>query len=53
MPLTLTNSENDLAMKYDPTLTFIAEIYEQMVTQIDPAYLIPPEKLDSVFMYNL
>ncbi|MGR3293387.1 MAG: hypothetical protein ACUZ9M_05135 [Candidatus Scalindua sp.] len=33
-------------MKYDPTLTFIAEIYEQMVTQIDTAYLIPPEKLE-------
>jgi len=46
MPLTLANSENDLAMKYDPTLTFIAEIYEQMVTQIDPAFLIPPEKLE-------
>jgi hypothetical protein len=46
MPLTLTDNENDLAMKYDPTLTFIAEIYEQMVTQIDPAYLIPPEKLE-------
>ncbi len=46
MPLTLADSENDLAMKYDPALTFIAEIYEQMVTQIDPAYLIPPEKLE-------
>ncbi len=46
MPLTLANSENDLAMKHDPTLTFIAEIFEQMVTQIDPAYLIPPEKLE-------
>jgi len=46
MPLTLTNSENDLALKHDSTLTFIAEIYEQMVTQIDPAYLIPPEKLE-------
>ncbi len=46
MPLTLASSENDLAMKYDPTLTFIAEIYEQMVMQIDPAYLIPPEKLE-------
>jgi hypothetical protein len=33
-------------MKHDPTLTCIAEIYEQMVTQIDPAYLIPPEKLE-------
>lgn len=48
MPLTLANSKNDLSMKYDPTLTFIAEIYEQMVTQIDPAYLIPPEKLELV-----
>lgn len=48
MPLTLANSENDLAIKYDPTLTFVAEIYEQMVTQIDPAYLIPPEKLELV-----
>ncbi len=48
MPLTLASSENDLAMKYDPTLTFIAEIYEQMVTQIDPAYLIPPEELELV-----
>jgi hypothetical protein len=46
MPLTLADNENDLAMKYDPILTFIAEIYEQMVTQIDPAYLIPPEKLE-------
>jgi hypothetical protein len=46
MPLTLASSENDLAIKYDPTLTFVAEIYEQMVTQIDPAYLIPPEKLE-------
>jgi hypothetical protein len=48
MPLILADSENDLAMKYDPTLTFIAEIYEQMVTQIDPAYLIPPGKLELV-----
>jgi len=48
MPLTLASSENDLAMKYDPTLAFIAEIYEQMVMQIDPAYLIPPEKLELV-----
>ena len=48
MPLTLASSENDLTMKYDPTLTFIAEIYEQMVTQIDPAYLIPPEELELV-----
>jgi hypothetical protein len=45
MPLTLANSKNDLSMKYDSTLTFIAEIYEQMVTQIDTDYLIPPEKL--------
>ena len=48
MPLTLASSENDLAMKYDPALAFIVEIYEQMVTQIDPAYLIPPEELELV-----
>ena len=33
-------------MKYDPALSFIAKIYEQMVKQIDPACLIPPDKLE-------
>ena len=33
-------------MKHDPALTFIAKIYEQMVKQIDPACLIPPDKLE-------
>lgn len=46
MPLKLTNSETDSAMKHDPALTFIAKIYEQMVKQIDPACLIPPDKLE-------
>jgi len=48
MPLTLASSENDLAVKCDSTLTFIADIYEQMVMQIDPVYLIPPEELELV-----
>ncbi len=48
MPLTLANSENDIAIKYDPSLTFVSEIYEQMMTEIDPAYLISPEKLELV-----
>ncbi len=48
MPLTLANSENDLAIKYDPSLTFVSKIYEQMITEIDPAYLIPPENLELV-----
>ena len=33
-------------MKHGPTLTFIAKIYEQMVKQIDPSCLIPPDKLE-------
>jgi hypothetical protein len=34
-------------MKYDPALSFIAKIYEQMVKQkIDPACLISPDKLN-------
>ena len=33
-------------MKHDPALTFIAKIYEQMVKQIEPACLIPPDKLE-------
>ena len=33
-------------MKNEPLLTYITKIYEQMVKQIDPAYLIPPEKLE-------
>ncbi len=52
MPLTLANSENDLAIKYDPSLTFVSEIYEQMITEIDPAYLIPPENLELVSLTN-
>ena len=46
MSVKLTNSEADSAMKHDPALTFIAKIYEQMVKQIDPACLIPPDKLE-------
>ncbi len=32
-------------MKHDNPLAFLATIYEQMVKQIDPAYLIHPEKM--------
>ncbi len=33
-------------MKNEQPLAYIAKIYEQMVKQIDPSYLIPPEKLE-------
>jgi hypothetical protein len=33
-------------MKNEPQLTYIAKIYEQMVKQIDPSYLILPEELE-------
>ncbi len=35
-------------MKNNNPLAFIAKIYEQMVKQIDPAYLIHPEKMELV-----
>jgi hypothetical protein len=33
-------------MKHEQPFTFITNIYKEMVKQIDPAYLIPPEKLE-------
>ncbi len=46
MHLKTANIEKISTVKIEKPLAFIAKIYEQMVKQIDPAYLIPPEKLE-------
>jgi hypothetical protein len=46
MSIKPANNKKAPAMKHEQQLTFIAGIYEQMVKQIDPAYLIHPEKLE-------
>ncbi len=45
MHLKPANMENVLTVKIEKPLAFIAKIYEQMVKQIDPVFLISPEKL--------
>ncbi len=39
-------------MNQKQPLAYIAEIHEQMVKQIDPAYLIPPDKLELAPLTN-
>jgi hypothetical protein len=46
MSLKTDSNEKVAATKYEQPLTFIAGIYEEMVKQIDPAYLVHPEKLE-------
>ncbi len=46
MSLKSDSNEKVSAMKHEQPLTIISNIYEQMVAQIDPAYLIHPEELE-------
>jgi hypothetical protein len=46
MPLKSESNEKVSAMKHEQPLTVVSNIYEQMVAQIDPAYLIYPEELE-------
>ncbi len=46
MHLKPDNIEKISTVEIEKPLAFIAKIHEQMVKQIDPAFLIPPEKLE-------
>lgn len=46
MSLKTESSKKDSEMKQEQPLTYIASFYEEMVKQIDPSYLIPPENLE-------
>jgi hypothetical protein len=46
MSIKPANSKKASAMKHEQQLTFITGIYGQMVKQIDPAFLVHPEKLE-------
>lgn len=46
MHLKSANIEKVSTVKVEKPLAFIAKIYEQMVKQIDPAFLISPENLE-------
>ncbi len=52
MHLKSANIEKNSTVMIEKPLTFIAKIHEQMVKQIDPAFLIPPEKLELAPLTN-